>query len=125
MTFDYGYRGKQLFSGCVRHFGTAAAYSGHQVSRDLLANPGEQDLTAHINFGDLQRAGERNGFTTLFFDRQAKFFLAAGGMDHELLKPLDDLDLASTAAPLELRERRADARRLVLPDGIGGEKCRL
>jgi SAM-dependent MidA family methyltransferase len=119
ITFDYGYPETQLFSGRLRHFGTAAAYSGHQVSRDLLANPGEQDLTAHINFSDLQRAGERSGFSTLFFDRQAKFLLAAGAMDHALLEPLDDIDVASAEAALELREQREDARRLVLPDGIG------
>jgi SAM-dependent MidA family methyltransferase len=121
VTFDYGYPGKQLFSGRVRQFGTAAAYSGHQVSRDLLANPGEQDLTAHINFSDLQRAGEQNGFTTLFFDRQAKFLLAAGATEHELFAPLDDLKVSSPDEALALRETREEARRLVLPDGIGEE----
>ncbi|MDQ6801772.1 MAG: SAM-dependent methyltransferase [Acidobacteriota bacterium] len=118
LTFDYGYPEKQLFSGRVRHFGTAAAYSGHQVSRDLLASPGEQDLTAHINFSDLQRAGERTGFSTLYFDRQAKFLLAAGATEHELFAPVD-VNLSSTVEALELRERREEARRLVLPDGIG------
>src|SRR5579884_3780262 len=115
LTFDYGYPGRDLFSSRVRRFGTAAAYRDHQVSRDLLANPGEQDLTAHINFSDLQRAGERNGFTTLFFDRQAKFLLAAGATEHELFKPLEEI----AGDPLQLREQREDARRLVLPDGIG------
>jgi len=120
-TFDYGYLEKQLFSGRVRHFGTAAAYSAHQVSRDLLANPGEQDLTAHINFSDLQRTGEQNGFSTLFFDRQAKFLLAAGATEHELFAPLDDLKVSSAEEALALRETREEARRLVLPDGIGEE----
>jgi SAM-dependent MidA family methyltransferase len=115
VTFDYGMLQQQLFSSRMRRFGTAAAYAGHQVSRDLLANPGEQDLTAHINFSDLQRAGERNGFTTLFFDRQAKFLLAAGATEHELFKPLEEF----SGDPLALREQREDARRLVLPDGIG------
>ena len=119
VTLDYGHPEKQLFSGRIRHFGTAAAYSGHQVSRDLLANPGEQDLTAHINFSDLQRTGERSGFSTLFFDRQAKFLLAAGATEHELFAPVDDVNLSTTEEALELRERREEARRMVLPDGIG------
>ncbi len=119
VTFDYGYPEHQLFSSRMRRFGTAAAYTGHQVSRDLLANPGQQDLTAHINFTDLQRTGERNGFSTLFFDRQAKFLLALGATEHELLKPLSEIDMASTEEALALRERREEARRLVLPDGIG------
>ena len=118
-TFDYGYPQDQLFSSRIRHFGTAAAYAGHQVSRDLLANPGDQDLTAHINFTDLQRAGERNGFDTLFFDRQAKFLLAGGATEHELFKPLDEVRVDSADDALALREEREEARRLVLPDGIG------
>ena len=119
VTFDYGYPAQQLFSSRAHRFGTAAAYAGQQVSRDLLANPGEQDLTAHINFSDLQRVGEGNGFATLFFDRQAKFLLAAGATEHELLQPVDESQVASVDDALALHERREEARRLVLPDGIG------
>ncbi len=121
VTFDYGFSERQLFSGRIRQLGTAAAYADHRVSRDLLANPGKQDLTAHINFTDLQRAGERNGFTTLFFDRQAKFLLALGATGHELLTPIDELTVGSTEAAIALREQREEARQLILPDGIGEE----
>src|ERR1051326_6634863 len=69
VTFDYGYPQSQLFHPRARRFGTAAAYSQQRVTRDLLANPGEQDLTAHINFTDLIRAGEAHGFSTRFFDQ--------------------------------------------------------
>jgi SAM-dependent MidA family methyltransferase len=119
VTFDYGYPEKDLFSGRVRHFGTAAAYRGQRVSRDLLADPGEQDLTAHINFTDLQRVGERSGFVTLFFERQAKFLLSLGVTEHELFVPFDKLRAASAEEALAVREQREEARRLVLPDGIG------
>jgi SAM-dependent MidA family methyltransferase len=121
VTFDYGYPEQQLFSGSVRRFGTAAAYADQRVSRDLLANPGRQDLTAHINFTDLQRAGERSGLRTLFFDRQAKFLLTLGAADHQLLAPLDQVSVDSVDDALRMREEREDARRLVLPDGIGEE----
>jgi SAM-dependent MidA family methyltransferase len=119
VTFDYGYPEEQLFRSRVRRFGTAAAYGQQRVTRDLLANPGEQDLTAHINFTDLQRTGERAGFSTLFFDRQAKFLLALGITEHELFKPVLDEEVASAEEGLSLLEARDDARRLVLPDGIG------
>jgi SAM-dependent MidA family methyltransferase len=119
VTFDYGYPEEQLFRSRVRRFGTAAAYGQQRVTRDLLANPGEQDLTAHINFTDLQRAGERAGFSTLFFDRQAKFLLALGITEHELFKPVLDEEVGSAEEGLSLLEARDDARRLVLPDGIG------
>lgn len=117
VTFDYGYAEEQLFRSRMRRYGTAAAYRGHRVSRDLLADPGEQDLTAHINFTDLQREGERQGFTTLAFTRQAQFLLSLGITKHELFTPIQELASAS----VELIERRDEARRLVLPDGIGEE----
>ncbi len=115
LTFDYGYAEDRLFRSRVRRYGTAAAYRGHRVSRDLLADPGEQDLTAHINFTDLQRTGERLGFTTLAFTRQAQFLLGLGITEHELFRPVQELESAS----IELMEARDEARRLVLPDGIG------
>jgi SAM-dependent MidA family methyltransferase len=115
VTFDYGYPESKLFHSRARRFGTAAAYSQQRVTRDLLANPGEQDLTAHINFTDLIRAGEARGFSTRFFDRQAKFLLALGATEHELFTPVTELREASVT----LLEQRDEARQLVLPDGIG------
>lgn len=115
VTFDYGYPQSQLFHPRARRFGTAAAYTRHRVSRDLLADPGRQDLTAHINFHDLIRAGERRGFSTRFFDRQAKFLLALGAAEHEIFKR----EATSVDDAVALREAKEDARRLILPDDIG------
>ena len=111
VTFDYGYPQEQLFHSRVRRFGTAAAYRAQRVTRDLLASPGEQDLTAHINFTDLIRAGEEAGFTTLFFDRQAKFLLALGAAEDPILR--------TQPKSIEELQVHEDARRLILPDGIG------
>jgi SAM-dependent MidA family methyltransferase len=121
VTIDYGYPAAKLFHPRARRFGTAAAYAGQRVSRDLLANPGEQDLTAHINFGDLERAGAREGATTLFFDRLAKFLLTLDITSHELFRPVHEVSIANAAEGVELIQAREDARRLVLPDGIGEE----
>ncbi|HYC92342.1 MAG TPA: SAM-dependent methyltransferase [Thermoanaerobaculia bacterium] len=117
VTIDYGYPADKLFHPRARRFGTAAAYAGQRVSRDLLANPGAQDLTAHVNFSDLQRAGG----TTLFFDRLAKFLLSLGAAEHPLFRPVEDSGITSAEEGLELLEAREAARRLVLPDGIGEE----
>jgi SAM-dependent MidA family methyltransferase len=119
VTFDYGFPSAKLFDRRARRFGTAAAYSRHQVTRDLLASPGEQDLTCHINFSDLIDTGERNGFDTLHFDRQARFLLSLGITAHPLFTPVFDTHIESAEEGLALREQREDARRLVLPDGIG------
>jgi SAM-dependent MidA family methyltransferase len=55
--------------------GTARAYSHHQASRDVLANPGEQDITAHVNFTAIQTAGESAGLRTDAFVTQAQFLI--------------------------------------------------
>jgi SAM-dependent MidA family methyltransferase len=119
VTIDYGYAAKKLFHPRARRFGTAAAYAGQRVHRDLLANPGEQDLTAHINFSDLERAGEAEGARRLFFDSLAKFLLAIGVTEHELFRPVQEIGISTAEEGLQLLEARDDAKRLVLPDGIG------
>lgn len=119
VTLDYGFPAARLFHPRARRFGTAAAYSGHRVHRDLLADPGEQDLTAHINFSDLERAGERQGTRTLFFDGLAKFLLSIGITEHELFRPVHELEVGSAEDGIALLGARDEARRLVLPDGMG------
>lgn len=119
VTMDYGYPETKLFHSRIRRFGTAAAYSGQRVTRDLLANPGRQDLTAHINFTDLQRAGERRGASTLYFDRLARFLLSLGITGHELFRPVHEVTISGVEEGLDLVAERENAKRLILPDGIG------
>ena len=56
IAIDYGYTAEEQFSP-ARPNGTLRAYHRHQMSDDLLANPGEQDLTAHVNFSSIQNIG--------------------------------------------------------------------
>jgi SAM-dependent MidA family methyltransferase len=72
MTADYGLDGEDFFAPS-RANGTLRAYFRHHFADDLLANVGEQDLTAHVNFSEIQRAGESAGLTTEFSSTQAKF----------------------------------------------------
>ena len=72
MTIDYGLTGDEIFSP-GRTQGTVRAYFRHHASDDLLANAGEQDLTAHVNFSALQAAGESAGLTTESFQTQSQF----------------------------------------------------
>ena len=53
--------------------GTARAYRSHHVSSDLLANPGEQDITAHVCVTFLEAAGETEGLQTEPLMTQAAF----------------------------------------------------
>lgn len=72
LAIDYGHSADELFSP-ARTRGTLRAYHQHQVSGDLLANVGEQDLTAHVNFSAIQKAGEAAGLATESFLTQAQF----------------------------------------------------
>lgn len=72
LTIDYGYTAEEQFSP-ARTRGTLRAYHRHQVTGDLLANPGEQDLTAHVNFSGLQKTGEAAGLRTELFCPQPQF----------------------------------------------------
>ncbi len=60
LTLDYGLDAEQFFTP-GRAGGTLRAYHRHQVSADLLVHPGEQDLTAQVNFTALAEAGEAAG----------------------------------------------------------------
>ena len=72
MTIDYGATSEELISP-ERINGTLRGYHRHHVTTNLLANPGEQDLTAHVNFSALIAAGEANGLKTERFETQAQF----------------------------------------------------
>ena len=72
MTMDYGLTADELFSPS-RSRGTLRAYFRHHMADDMLANPGEQDITAHVNFPAIQAAGEAAGLATETFLTQAQF----------------------------------------------------
>jgi SAM-dependent MidA family methyltransferase len=72
VTFDYGEETSELLS--PRHAsGTLRAYRQHRLAADVLADPGDQDLTAHVDFTEIKRAGEKSGLTTELFMTQEKF----------------------------------------------------
>jgi SAM-dependent MidA family methyltransferase len=74
LTIDYGFTADELFSPGRMH-GTLRAYFRHHASDDLLANVGEQDLTAHVNFSAIQTAGESAGLKTEIFSTQSQFLM--------------------------------------------------
>jgi SAM-dependent MidA family methyltransferase len=101
---DYGEAARELFHP-VRSRGTLRAFRRHRLSHDLLAHPGEQDLTAHVDFTAVRRAAADSGWTIAGQVSQAHFLLALG--------VLDDFESQDVAG----RERLKD---LVLPDRMGG-----
>ncbi len=72
MTADYGLTTDEFFLPSRKN-GTLRAFFRHHFAADPLASPGEQDLTAHVNFSEIQQAGEEAGLITEAFSTQAKF----------------------------------------------------
>jgi len=97
LTLDYGFDAEQFFLP-ERAQGTLRAYSRHRVGDDVLAEPGEKDLTAHVNFTQLQRAGESAGLQTTPLLNQAQFLTAIARQTWE--KP----DAFDKWTPLMFRE---------------------
>jgi SAM-dependent MidA family methyltransferase len=72
MTIDYGMTTDEIICP-ERKNGTLRGYYRHQLTNNFLANPGDQDLTAHVNFSALIAVGEANGLKTEAFETQARF----------------------------------------------------
>jgi SAM-dependent MidA family methyltransferase len=65
------------------------AYRKHQPANDLLADPGEQDLTAHVNFSAVQQAGETAGLITEAFTTQEQLLASIASRIWNKMKPLN------------------------------------
>jgi len=76
---DYGLTREERFSA-ERGAGTARAYFQHTVNDRLLQRPGEQDLTAHVDFTALIEEGEATGLNTEFLLSQERFLMRVVGL---------------------------------------------
>jgi SAM-dependent MidA family methyltransferase len=72
LTIDYGLTDGQWFQP-GRAQGTLRAFTRHHATTDLLRQPGEQDLTAHVNFSALMEVGQAAGLRTDGLTPQFKF----------------------------------------------------
>ena len=72
LAIDYGFTREERLQP-ERHAGTLRAYAGHTSSADVLGGPGEQDLTAHVDFTGLEEAGLAAGLRTDTLDSQEVF----------------------------------------------------
>lgn len=72
LTFDYGFGADEIISP-ERPNGTLRAYRQHKQAPDILADPGQQDITAHVNFARIEQAGLTDGLITELFETQGRF----------------------------------------------------
>jgi len=112
LSIDYGDLASRLYTQ-DRPRGTLMAYRGHIASDDLLAAPGEQDLTAHVNFSALIDAGKEAGLDCLSFSTQEQFLIELG----ESTGFGDLYDPGQT--PVQQLDSRLKLKRLIHPEGMG------
>ena len=112
LTIDYGHEASSLFD--AHHMaGTVLAYASHRASEDFYAAPGQQDLTAHVNFTALRLWGERVGLTALGLVSQTAFLLALGQGNE--FADLYDEGMDGTARV----RARLQLKTLIFPEGMG------
>jgi SAM-dependent MidA family methyltransferase len=77
-TIDYGYTRAESIRFPA---GTLMGYRRHTAREEVLEEPGERDITAHVNFTALEEHGAEVGLVRDRFETLAQTLLAAGEAD--------------------------------------------
>ena len=77
-SIDYGYTAAEMV---LFPAGTLMSYRRHQALGDVLNDPGEQDITAHVCFSALEIFGRRVGLETIALEPMGRTLIEAGEAD--------------------------------------------
>ena len=80
ITIDYGETADGLYLA-ARRDGTLRSFYRHRLTTTLLDRPGEQDITASVNFTALIDRGRRLGLEPVSLERQTQFLVRMGLVD--------------------------------------------
>jgi SAM-dependent MidA family methyltransferase len=111
LIIDYGYTRNEQLAG--RYRGTLMAYRHHSASADPYQAPGEQDLTAHVNFTALAAACERAGMRVEKLLTQSQFLMGIGEKN-QFADAFEDCRVPQERAKVALQ-----LKHLVTPVGMG------
>jgi len=106
---DYGYPAATLYNPKLRRLGSLAGYKDQKPVADVLALPGEVDITAHVNWDDLHGAARKLHFATAAAEPLG-LFLARWGILEEARKGLPP----EAPTPWEVKA-------LLAPAGMGSD----
>ncbi len=108
---DYGYTRAEQLAG--RHRGTLKAVRQHAVSANPYEAPGEQDITADVNFTGLAVAAAASGLRAEKLVTQSQFLMGIGETN-QFADALEDCRLPQERAKVALQ-----LKHLVTPAGMG------
>lgn len=94
---DYGFPAAELHHP-QRHGGTLMCHRGHRSDPDPLADVGEKDITAHVDFTAVALAGQEAGLAVLGYTTQAHFLLNCGLLEDVPRTPGGGVDPREAAA---------------------------
>lgn len=112
VTIDYGHEAGELYNE-RRMRGTLLAYEQHRTSEEYNRAPGEQDLTAHVNFTALDLWGRSAGLERAGLVTQSHFLLALG-KQNEFADLYEDVE-----SEAERIRARLLLKNLIHPEGMG------
>jgi SAM-dependent MidA family methyltransferase len=111
LVIDYGYTREEQLAG--RHRGTLKAIRQQSVSANPYEAPGEQDITADVNFTALAAAAEKHGMQTQKLITQSQFLMGIGEAN-QFADAFEDCRLSQERAKAALQ-----LKHLVTPAGMG------
>ena len=111
IAIDYGYTREEQLAG--RHRGTVTAFRQHSVSANPYEAPGEQDITAHVNFTAFAAAAEQNGMQVQPLLTQSQFLIGIGE-ENQFADAFEECRLPQERAKVGLQ-----LKHLVTPAGMG------
>lgn len=112
VTVDYGAEARDLYDSSLRNEGTLRAFRRHQFAADVLAHPGEQDITTTVDWTFAKQVGETLGLATIEYARLDRFLLRAGLLEEVELMTAEARDDAARA------QLRTGSREMIFPDGL-------
>ena len=111
LLFDYGYSRSEYYHP-QRKMGTLTAYSQHRQCDDLLDQPGQQDISCHVDFNLVADAATACGFEIQDICTQ-EFFLYQNGISQVLQNQASQLNC------IDYQRLRHDAYLLTAPEEMG------
>lgn len=111
VAIDYGYTRDEQLAG--RHRGTVKAIRQHSVSANAYEAPGEQDITADVNFTALAAIAQHCGFEVQKLITQSQFLMGIGEAN-QFADAFEECRLPQERAKVALQ-----LKHLVTPAGMG------